>query len=100
MQDGTGQGERGDAARRLLARAEESLRSAEQATGEARAFLLRDAARALFAAGDAPRGHAARRAAYDAWPADDTAFLEALRDAAADVDRLQYVLAARAHAVP
>src|SRR5512133_1651253 len=77
MQDGTGQGDRRDAAR-----------------------PLREAARALFAAGDTSRGHAARRAAYDAWPADDAAFLEALREAAADVDRLQSVLAARARAVP
>ena len=38
--------------------------------------------------------------AFEAWPADDTAFVAALREATADVERIDAVLSARATAVP
>jgi len=81
-------------------RAELFLGRAERAIGEPRAQRLREAARALFAAGEDRRGRQVLRDAFDAWPADDDAFFAAIRDAAADIDRLDRVLAARAQAVP
>ena len=82
-----------DRARLLLQRAH-----GEQ--GASRAALFREASRALFAAGDEHGARAAAREAFDACPADDAAFVTALRDAASDIDRLDAVLAARARAVP
>ncbi len=73
---------------------------AARATGETRAARLREAARAFYAAGDADRARAALGDAFDAWPAESSAFAEALRAAAAQVDRLDAVLLARAAAVP
>ena len=81
-------------------RAELFLTRAASATGQARALRLREAAKALFAAGDEGQARDLLRQAFDAWPADDSAFLAAIRDAAADVDRLDGVLRARAEAVP
>jgi hypothetical protein len=81
-------------------RAELFLGRAERSTGEPRAQRLREAARALFAAGEDRRARQVLRDAFDAWPADDTAFFAAIRDAAADIDRLDRVLSARARAVP
>ncbi|HYQ81527.1 MAG TPA: hypothetical protein VEP68_08500, partial [Anaeromyxobacteraceae bacterium] len=73
---------------------------AAAATGAPRAARLREAAKALFAAGEDVEARAVLREAFDAWPADDGAFLAAVRDAAADIDRLDRVLSARAGAVP
>ncbi|HZY04034.1 MAG TPA: tetratricopeptide repeat protein, partial [Anaeromyxobacteraceae bacterium] len=73
---------------------------AAAATGAARAARLREAAKALFAAGEDVEARALLREAFDSWPADDGAFLAAVRDAAADIDRLDRVLSARAGAVP
>lgn len=81
-------------------RAELFLSRAERSTGEPRAQRLREAARALFASGDDRRARQVLRDAFDAWPSDDDAFFAAIRDAAADIDRLDRVLAARAQAVP
>ena len=81
-------------------RAEMFLERARAASGAARAGRLREAAKALFAAGEEPQGRALLREAFDCWPADDAAFLAAVRDAAADIDRLDAVLLARARAVP
>lgn len=99
-EDGTGPVGPREAAARHAARAEALLRSASLSTGAGRAAALREAARAFFAAGDEARGRSATREAYDAWPADDASFIDALRDATSDVDRLEAVLAARARAVP
>ncbi|HEX9291648.1 MAG TPA: hypothetical protein VF904_19165, partial [Anaeromyxobacteraceae bacterium] len=82
------------------ARSELFLSRAGAAAGARRAALLLAASRALSAAGDEGRARAAARDAFDAWPADDAAFVAALRAGAADVDRLDAVLAARAAAVP
>lgn len=81
-------------------RAELFLSRAARSSGEPRAQRLREAARALFAAGEDRRARQVLRDAFDAWPADDSAFFAAIRDAAADIDRLDSVLAARAKAVP
>jgi len=81
-------------------RAELFLQRAEGAKGPARAARLREAAKALFAAGEDVRARALLRDAFEAWPAEDGAFLAAIRDAAADIDRLDAVLSARARAVP
>ena len=81
-------------------RADLFLARASKARGEPRSARLREAAKALFAAGDDVRARALLREAYDAWPADDAAFLAAIRDAAADIDRLDAVLGGRAAAVP
>ncbi len=81
-------------------RADLFLQRASGAEGPARAARLREAAKALFAAGEDVRARALLRDAFDAWPADDAAFLAAIRDAAADIERLDAVLSARARAVP
>jgi tetratricopeptide (TPR) repeat protein len=81
-------------------RAELFLGRAAHATGAARALRLREAAKALFAAGEDARAKALLREAFDASPADDAAFFAAIRDAAADPDRLDAALLARARAVP
>ncbi len=81
-------------------RAEVSIERAAGAEGQVRAARLREAAKALFAAGEEERARGLLRDAFEAWPADDGAFREAIRDAAPDVDRLDAVLAARARAVP
>ncbi|HVO20045.1 MAG TPA: hypothetical protein VMU15_12365 [Anaeromyxobacter sp.] len=81
-------------------RAELFLSRAERAQGAERAGRLREAARALFAAGEDERARAALVSAFQAWPADDTAFVAALREATADPERLDAVLSARAAAVP
>ena len=81
-------------------RAELFLSRAEHAAGQPRAQRLREAARALFAAGEDRRARQVLRDAFDAFPSDDDAFFAAIRDAAADIDRLDDVLAARARAVP
>ncbi|HET6411784.1 MAG TPA: hypothetical protein VFG53_06960 [Anaeromyxobacter sp.] len=81
-------------------RAELFLERAEAAKGEIRAGRLREAAKALFAAGEDARARGALVSAFDAWPADDTAFVAALRDATEDVERIDAVLSARAAAVP
>ncbi|HEU4385365.1 MAG TPA: tetratricopeptide repeat protein, partial [Anaeromyxobacteraceae bacterium] len=73
---------------------------AAAATGATRAQRLREAAKALFAAGEDVEARGLLREAFDAWPADDGAFLAAVRDAAADIDRLDHVLSARARAMP
>ncbi|ABC83563.1 hypothetical protein [Anaeromyxobacter dehalogenans] len=85
---------------RHLERAELFLGRAAHARGPARAARLREAARALHAAGEDERARAALRDAFDAWPADDGAFVAALREAAAEPERLDGVLSARAAAVP
>jgi hypothetical protein len=89
----------GGAAERVAA-ARAALARAPGTSGAARATLLREISRALFAAGDEPGGAASAREAFEAWPADDAAFVEALRYAAADVQQLDSVLRARAHALP
>ena len=81
-------------------RAELFLQRAEAAGGEVRAARLREAAKALFAAGEDARARAVLLSAFQAWPADDTAFVAALRDATSDPERLDAVLSARAAAVP
>ena len=81
-------------------RAELFLGRAETARGEVRSGRLREAAKALFAAGEDARAKAVLLTAFQAWPADDTAFVAALREATADVERLDGVLSARAAAVP
>jgi tetratricopeptide (TPR) repeat protein len=85
---------------RPLERAEVLLDRAARATGEPRATRLRQAAAALFAAGEEARASAALRDAFDAWPADGAAFAQALRDAGADPDRLDAILSTRARTVP
>ena len=81
-------------------RAELFLERAETAEGEVRAGRLREAAKALFAAGEDARAKAVLVSAFQAWAADDTAFVAALREATTDVERLDAVLSARAAAVP
>ncbi len=81
-------------------RAELFLARAERAVGEPRAQRLREAARALFAAGEDRHARQVLRESFDAFPSDDNAFFGAIRDAAADIDQLDHVLAARAAAVP
>ncbi|HET6439637.1 MAG TPA: tetratricopeptide repeat protein [Anaeromyxobacter sp.] len=81
-------------------RAELFLSRAEAAQGETRAARLREGAKALFAAGEDAQARAVLLSAFQAWPADDTAFVAALREATADVERIDAVLSARAAAVP
>ncbi len=83
-----------------LQRGELFLARAARAAGEARATRLREAATALYEAGDEDRARAALRDAFEAWPADGAAFAEALRDASSDPGRLDAVLSARARALP
>ncbi len=85
---------------RYRERAELQVGRAEGATGEARASRLREAARAYYSAGDEARARDLLREAFEAWPADSAAFAEALRAAAAELDRTDDVLRARAEAVP
>ena len=82
-----------------LQRGELFLARAARAAGEARATRLREAATALYEAGDEDRARAALRDAFEAWPADGAAFAEALRDASSDPGRLDAVLSARARAL-
>ncbi len=81
-------------------RADLHLQRAVPAQGGQRANRLREAAKALFAAGEDARARSVLLQAFQAWPADDTAFVAALRDATTDVDRIDSVLSARARAVP
>ncbi len=81
-------------------RAELFLLRASAASGTARAPLLREASRALLAAGDESGARAAARDAFGADPADDQAFRAALRDASGELSQLDAVLATRAEAVP
>ncbi len=85
---------------RPLERAEILLARAARATGEARAVRLRQAAEALYSAGEDAQASAALRDAFEAWPADGAAFAQALRDAGADPDRLDAILSTRARSVP
>jgi len=98
-----------DAAAGELARAYEArpvdladllVTRAARVSGEARAARLRQAASALFSAGEDARARAALRDAFEAWPGDGAAFAQALRDATSDPDRIDAVLSARARAVP
>ncbi|WP_374109414.1 tetratricopeptide repeat protein, partial [Anaeromyxobacter sp. SG17] len=81
-------------------RAQLLLARASAAAEAARAALLIEAAADLEAGGDVARAAEARRAAFGASPADDTAFAAALADAADDLERRDAVLSARAAAVP
>jgi hypothetical protein len=81
-------------------RAELFLLRASAASGTARAPLLREASRALLAAGDEAGARAAARDAFAADPADDHAFRAALRDTSGELGQLDAVLATRAAAVP
>ena len=65
-----------------------------------RAVHLREAARALEAAGDGVRGREVMLSAFETSPADPEGFRAAFAEAAGDVDRMDAVLAARARSVP
>ncbi|HVI95474.1 MAG TPA: hypothetical protein VM753_15795, partial [Anaeromyxobacter sp.] len=87
-------------------RAVEALRRAVDARAggaETRRLLgeaCREAARAALSAGDEDHARSLLCDAFEAWPADGAAFADALRAAAADPERIDAVLSARARAVP
>ncbi|MEI6224390.1 MAG: hypothetical protein WCS72_06535, partial [Deltaproteobacteria bacterium] len=83
------------------ARAEALLSIAEAApSGEVRAGHLALAAAALAEAGDTIGHRETVRAAFEAWPADETTFRGALAWAEGDADATDAILALRAVAVP
>lgn len=88
-------------AHRPRARAEAFQQVAQASpAGATRSGHLRAAADAVEEAGDVLLARELRRAAFQAWPADDDAFRAALTSASGDVDASDAALAERARAVP